>query len=121
MPDRHLAVLVANGNAGNRSGRAPLARALSERGLAVLLFDYRGYGGNPGSPSEPGLARNVPAAMLADRSPADPTDRLWDEMQDTPRFLATVVPDPRHAVLELLRDRMSNMREVIRWRGGRAG
>jgi uncharacterized protein len=47
-----LAVLVANGNAGNRSGRAPLARALSERGLAVLLFDYRGYGGNPGGPSE---------------------------------------------------------------------
>ncbi len=61
-PSRGLAVLVANGNAGNRAGRAPLARALSERGLAVLLFDYRGYGGNPGSPSERGLARDVRAA-----------------------------------------------------------
>lgn len=57
-----MTVLVANGNAGNRSYRAPLARALTERGFAVLLFDYRGFGGNPGNPSEGGLARDVRAA-----------------------------------------------------------
>ncbi len=62
QPDRATAVLVANGNAGNRSLRAPLARALARRGFAVLLFDYRGYGGNPGRPSEEGLARDVRAA-----------------------------------------------------------
>jgi pimeloyl-ACP methyl ester carboxylesterase len=62
QPDRGVAVLVANGNAGNRSLRAPLARALASAGLAVLLFDYRGYGGNPGRPSEQGLARDVRAA-----------------------------------------------------------
>ena len=45
------AVLVANGNGGHRGLRAPLARALSAAGLGVLLFDYRGYGGNPGSPA----------------------------------------------------------------------
>ncbi|MEX5716925.1 alpha/beta hydrolase [Geodermatophilus maliterrae] len=56
------AVLVANGNGGHRGLRAPLARALSSAGLAVLLFDYRGYGGNPGSPSEAGLALDVRAA-----------------------------------------------------------
>jgi hypothetical protein len=56
------AVLVANGNGGHRGMRAPLARALSSAGLAVLLFDYRGYGGNPGSPSEEGLALDVRAA-----------------------------------------------------------
>ena len=56
------AVLVANGNGGHRGMRAPLARALNEQGLAVLLFDYRGYGGNPGSPSEDGLALDVRAA-----------------------------------------------------------
>ena len=61
-PDRGMAVLVANGNAGNRTGRAPLARALAQQGLAVLLFDYRGYGGNPGNPDERGLARDVRAA-----------------------------------------------------------
>src|SRR5919204_776240 len=61
-PDRGVAVLVANGNAGNRSLRAPLARSFADAGLAVLLFDYRGYGGNPGRPSEDGLARDVRAA-----------------------------------------------------------
>lgn len=55
-------VLVANGNGGDRSVRAPLARALAAEGMTVLLFDYRGYGGNPGSPSEAGLARDALAA-----------------------------------------------------------
>jgi fermentation-respiration switch protein FrsA (DUF1100 family) len=56
------AVLVAGGNAGHRGHRAPLAEALHEAGLSVLLFDYRGYAGNPGSPSEEGLALDVRAA-----------------------------------------------------------
>jgi uncharacterized protein len=59
---RHMVVLVAPGNAGNRLGRAPLARALAGEGFTVLLMDYRGYAGNPGSPSEQGLARDVRAA-----------------------------------------------------------
>jgi fermentation-respiration switch protein FrsA (DUF1100 family) len=57
-----VAVLVANGNGGHRGLRAPLARSLGEAGLAVLLFDYRGYAGNPGEPSEEGLALDVRAA-----------------------------------------------------------
>lgn len=61
-PDRRLTVLVAPGNGGNRAGRVPLAGGLSGAGFAVLLFDYRGYGGNPGSPTERGLARDVRAA-----------------------------------------------------------
>ncbi|MDP5182092.1 alpha/beta hydrolase [Blastococcus sp. BMG 814] len=55
-------VLVANGNGGHRGLRAPLARELADEGLAVLLFDYRGYAGNPGSPSEAGLALDARAA-----------------------------------------------------------
>ena len=63
--DTGMAVLVAPGNGGNRAGRAELAERLSERGLAVLLMDYRGYGGNPGSPSEEGLAADADAAARA--------------------------------------------------------
>ncbi len=62
---RDMAVLVAPGNGGNRAGRADLARALNARGFAVLLMDYRGYGGNPGTPSEEGLGRD---AMLRSRA-----------------------------------------------------
>ncbi|MGH2694408.1 MAG: alpha/beta hydrolase [Actinomycetota bacterium] len=61
-PGNGFTVLVASGNAGDRSLRAPLAGALADEGFAVLLFDYRGYGGNPGSPSEEGLARDARAA-----------------------------------------------------------
>ena len=61
-PGNDIAVLVANGNAGHRALRSPLARALSDEGFDVLLFDYRGYGGNPEHPSEEGLARDVRAA-----------------------------------------------------------
>lgn len=56
------AVLVLPGNAGNRAGRVPLAIALRERGLASLLVDYRGYGGNPGTPSQQGLLDDAEAA-----------------------------------------------------------
>ena len=68
------AVLVCNGNGGDRSMRAPLAAALSRMGLAVLLFDYRGYGGNPGHPTEEGLAADARAALgyLAARPEVDP-------------------------------------------------
>lgn len=57
-----VTVLVANGNGGNRTHRASLAAALRDEGLSVLLFDYRGYGGNPGDPTEAGLALDVRAA-----------------------------------------------------------
>ena len=57
------AVLICNGNAGDRSMRAPLAAALVRAGLSVLLFDYRGYGGNPGRPSEKGLTMDARAAQ----------------------------------------------------------
>jgi uncharacterized protein len=73
------AVLVAQGNGGARDLRAPLAGALADRGLSVLLFDYRGYGGNPGSPSEEGLARDVRAARqwLVEEAGVDPARLLY--------------------------------------------
>jgi fermentation-respiration switch protein FrsA (DUF1100 family) len=68
------AVLVCNGNGGNRALRASLAAALRRLGLSVLLFDYRGYGGNPGEPSEGGLAADARGALdyLVGRPEVDP-------------------------------------------------
>jgi fermentation-respiration switch protein FrsA (DUF1100 family) len=47
---------------------------LARRGLSVLLFDYRGYGGNPGRLSESGLAMDARAArrFLDSRPEVDP-------------------------------------------------
>lgn len=70
FPGGDAAVLMCNGNGGDRSLRAPLAAALVRHGFSVLLFDYRGYGGNPGRPSEDGLAADARTARswLAEHS-----------------------------------------------------
>lgn len=76
-PSSGHTVIVFNGNGGNRAMRAPLASALAGRHVNTLLFDYRGYGGNPGSPSEEGLARDARAALryATSRRGVDP-DRI---------------------------------------------
>lgn len=51
--------LFFSGNGGNRSYRLPEAGLLTRAEADVFLFDYRGYGDNPGSPSEEGLAADA--------------------------------------------------------------
>lgn len=62
-PDRKIALLFLPGNGGDREGRYPLFLALARRGFTVLAVDYRGYGGNPGVPSEGGLAADARAGV----------------------------------------------------------
>jgi hypothetical protein len=62
-PDAWL--LFSHGNGGNISGRPQIARPLVQRNLAVLLYDYRGYGKSEGSPDEQGTYRDA-EAMLAE-------------------------------------------------------
>ncbi len=56
-------IVVFHGNAGTRADRSDLALGLAERGMGVLLTDYRGYGGNPGEPTEEGLLADGRAAL----------------------------------------------------------
>lgn len=44
-----------HGNGGNIAGRAFKARPYLDAGFGLLMLEYRGYGGNPGEPSEQGL------------------------------------------------------------------
>lgn len=60
--ERRGAVIYFHGNAGHLAGRAEIARRWAERGLDVLLLDYRGYGRSEGRPSEEGLYRDGEAA-----------------------------------------------------------
>ena len=78
-PARLPAIIVFNGNAGHRGFRARLAEAFGARGWACLLVDYRGFGGNPGSPTEDGLTRDARAARayLATRADVDPARLVY--------------------------------------------
>lgn len=69
--ETHGTVIVFNGNAGNRAGRQPLGEGLRAGGFSVLLTDYRGYGGNPGRPTEEGLAADARAALAYVRDRPD--------------------------------------------------
>ena len=76
--DGSLPTLVYfHGNGGTLSGASVSNGALVEAGLGALLVEYRGYGGNPGEPSEEGLYRDGEAAMawLAERDIA-PSDTV---------------------------------------------
>ena len=53
-PEKPLIVLF-HGNAGSVADRAFKARRYMDWGYGVLLAEYRGFGGNPGNPSEEGL------------------------------------------------------------------
>ncbi len=132
-------ILFLSGNGGNRALRAPLAAALSAASCSVLLTDYRGYGGNPGSPSESGLAADaraarryldsrrdvdprriayfgeslgsgVAVALALDRPPAALILRSpYTSMVDVGRFHYPVLP-----VRWLLRDRYDSMSRIAR-------
>jgi fermentation-respiration switch protein FrsA (DUF1100 family) len=63
-------VLFAHGNGGNISHRGDLLQALNRLGVAVLAFDYRGYGRSEGKPNEAGVLADGRAARtwLAERA-----------------------------------------------------
>jgi fermentation-respiration switch protein FrsA (DUF1100 family) len=48
-------IVYFHGNAGTLGDRHERVIAYLERGFGVLLVGYRGYGGNPGEPTEAGL------------------------------------------------------------------
>ena len=52
-----------HGNGGNLSGRGFKVRPYLDAGFGVLLAAYRGYGGNPGKPSETGLYADARAQL----------------------------------------------------------
>jgi fermentation-respiration switch protein FrsA (DUF1100 family) len=56
-------VAIFHGNAGHIGHRVDKARGLMARGYGVMLVGYRGYGGNPGSPSEDGLYADARTAL----------------------------------------------------------
>lgn len=55
-------LLFCHGNAGNISHRLDSLRLFHELGLAVFIFDYRGYGESEGEPSEAGFYRDAETA-----------------------------------------------------------
>ncbi len=69
-------VVYFHGNGGNIADRAFLVRPWLDRGLGVVLFNLRGYGGSGGSPSEAGWFMDGAAALAFARARGVPPERL---------------------------------------------
>lgn len=78
-------VLYLHGNAGHIGYRADRMEAMAWRGWGVLMLEYRGYGGNPGSPTETGLIRDTDAAYRYLRNAGFAGNRIvvWGESLGT--------------------------------------
>lgn len=62
-PDERPVIAYFHGNGGHMGHRAERLRRFAGDGYGVLMAEYRGYGGNPGSPSEQGLYADARTAL----------------------------------------------------------
>ena len=58
-------VVLFHGNAGHHGHRLAALRPLMDAGYGAVLASYRGYGGNPGRPSEQGFFADADAQLRA--------------------------------------------------------
>jgi fermentation-respiration switch protein FrsA (DUF1100 family) len=78
-------ILYLHGNGGNLAHRAGRLQRFEALGWGALLVQWRGYGGNPGAPSEAGLAEDARAGLAALRAEGVAPGRvvLWGESLGT--------------------------------------
>jgi hypothetical protein len=69
-------LIFFHGNGDNLAGAMAATSSLAANGYGLLLPEYRGYGGNPGSPSEAGLYRDGEAALQWLREGGVPIERV---------------------------------------------
>src|SRR5207237_10530036 len=75
-PGATAALVWSHRNGGNVASRADVVLALAARGVAVLAYDYRGYGRSEGRPSEPGVYLDAEAAYDSLRTRGVPAGRI---------------------------------------------
>jgi fermentation-respiration switch protein FrsA (DUF1100 family) len=78
-------VLYLHGNGGSLMHRAPRVQRFQQQGWGALLVEWRGYGGNAGTPSEDGLAADARAGLAALQGEGIPPRRIvvWGESLGT--------------------------------------
>lgn len=70
-------IVFFHGRSGNAELGAKRAQHLAGAGNAVLVASYRGFGDNPGSPTERGLLRDAAAFIAEARTRSGPDGRIW--------------------------------------------
>ncbi len=108
-------VMILHGNAGHAGYRFPKFAALMEAGFNVLFLEYRGYGGNPGNPTESGLKQDTAAAIRYLGDQGFPTAQvvlygeslgcgLAIDQASNKRFAAVVLEAPYTSIADVAQD-----------------
>jgi len=109
-------LLVFHGNAETIAHGLDLATRAHGAGFAVLLAEYRGYGGNPGSPSEEGIARDglAFAAAAEERAGGAPVV-LWG--RSIGASVAVRLAVAGHGAAVILESPFTSARDLLRDQG----
>ena len=106
-------IVYCHGNARTLAHRAHTARRLLDAGYGVFLVGYRGYGGNPGRPSEDGLYTDTRATLGWLLGRGTPPERLvlYGESLGTgvAAQMATEQPDIAALILEAPFTRLADL------------
>ncbi|MER3404305.1 MAG: hypothetical protein C4289_03310, partial [Chloroflexota bacterium] len=118
---RSPAVLACGGYRGRRSDLLGIASYLWRRGLAVLLFDYRGHGDHAGDPVTLGYRELEDAraalAYLRQRLPGSPLGVIGYSMGAAIAIMvAAREPDVRAVVAD---SPFTSQREIVAWHARR--
>jgi fermentation-respiration switch protein FrsA (DUF1100 family) len=78
-------LLYLHGNGGSLAYRVDRVRRFERLGWGAVFVQWRGYGGNPGTPSEAGLTEDARAGLLAVQESGVPARRIviWGESLGT--------------------------------------
>ncbi|MCC5791450.1 MAG: alpha/beta hydrolase [Legionellaceae bacterium] len=107
-------VLYFQGNAGNIAHRLPLAEPLLQQGIGMFLMGYRGYGGNPGAPSEQGHYADARQALAFLQTQGVPPSQIVlygeslgtgvaSELAQEQPFCALILQSPFLSLVDLAR------------------
>jgi hypothetical protein len=109
-------LLYLHGNGGSLLHRAQRVQRFQRLGWGALLVEWRGYGGNPGTPGEDGFMRDARAGLAALRAEGVPPSRtvFWGESLGTGIAVRLAAEQPEAVAAIILESPYTSLLDLAR-------
>jgi hypothetical protein len=109
-------LLYLHGNGGSLLHRAPRVQRFQRQGWGALFVEWRGYGGNPGTPGEDAFMRDARAGLAALRAQGIPASRtvLWGESLGTGIAVRLAAEQPAEVAAVILESPYTSLLDLAR-------
>jgi fermentation-respiration switch protein FrsA (DUF1100 family) len=114
-PGGRPVIAYFHGNGGHIGYRVERLRWFARAGYGVLMAEYRGYGGNPGTPSEAGLSMDAAAALDFLAAEGIPTNRIVIYGESLGSGVAVSAAAQRQAAALILEAPFTSVAEVAQY------